>query len=226
MKFSEEYNAPIFKANNEGLCPLETRATTLEATLCNNSDNASMKFPNSSYYSHTGSCFRFSLLLSFLNVLHRCHLLKRTKIFWFSLHNYEELLRMLTLWSYGILGHYSGRPAPTFRRNLLPPSVQRRRRRYISQKFYVYGSVHRWSILIIVQRDATQNSLFTILQIHSTCFGCQTHSSSGVHKTVTTASVTGHIMTSNGGCSYSFVYSWWWVWLTPETCRVNLQNNK
>ena len=33
-------------------------------------------------------------------------------------------------------------------------------------------------------------------------------------------------MTSTGGCSYSFVYSWWWVCLTPETCRVNLQNNK
>ena len=27
-------------------------------------------------------------------------------------------------------------------------------------------------------------------------------------------------MTSSGGCSYSFVYSWWWVWLTPETRRV------
>jgi len=27
-------------------------------------------------------------------------------------------------------------------------------------------------ILIIVQRDATQSSLFIILQIHSTCFGC------------------------------------------------------
>ena len=33
-------------------------------------------------------------------------------------------------------------------------------------------------------------------------------------------------MTSTGGCSYSFVYSWWRVWLTPETCRVNLQNNR
>jgi len=33
-------------------------------------------------------------------------------------------------------------------------------------------------------------------------------------------------MTSTGGCSYSFVYSWWWVWLKPETCRVNLHNNK
>jgi len=33
-------------------------------------------------------------------------------------------------------------------------------------------------------------------------------------------------MTSTGDYSYSFVYSWWWVWLTPETCRMNLQNNK
>ena len=149
-----------------------------------------------------------------------------------------------------------------------------------------------------------------ILQVHSTCFGCQTHPSSGVHKTVTRASGTDHIfcaatslqrgqeeeggegkkdrrererrrergeeeerkkekslllslsslflspvffcssfsfsfsssfflflatleggsctknMISTGGCSYSFVYSWWWVWLTPETCTVSLQNNK
>jgi len=114
---------------------------------------------------------------------------------------------------------------------------------------YVYCFVHRWSIWIIVQRDATQSSLFIILQVHSTCFGCQLQPSWGVHKTVTTASGTDHIvcaatslqrgqaslatleggmasMTSSGGCSYSFVYSWWWVWLTPETCRVNLQNNK
>ena len=112
--------------------------------------------------------------------------------------------------------------------------------------FYVYGSVHRWSVLRIVQRDATQSSLFIILQVHSTCFGCQPHPSSGVHKTVTTTSGTVQLPPSNvvkglatleggsctqnmhstGGCSYSFVYSWWWVWLTPETCRVNLQNNK
>ena len=80
-------------------------------------------------------------------------------------------------------------------------------------------------ILIIVQRDATQSSLFIILQVHSTCFGCQQDPSSGVHKTVTTGSATGAVtslqrghlttleggnctknMTSTGGCSYSFVY--------------------
>ena len=107
--------------------------------------------------------------------------------------------------------------------------------------FYVYGSANRWSILIIVQRNATQSSLFIILQVHSTCFGCQPHPSSGVHKTSPTAFGTGHIfcaaatleggsctknMTSTEGCRWSFVYSGWWVWLTPETCRVNLQNNK
>ena len=48
-------------------------------------------------------------------------------------------------------------------------------------------------MLIIVQRDATQSSLFIILQVHSTCFGCQQHPSSRVHKIVTTASGTSHI---------------------------------
>ena len=81
-------------------------------------------------------------------------------------------------------------------------------------------------MLIFVQRAATQSSLFIILQVHSTCFGCQPHPSSGVHKTVTTASGAGHnfcaatpllatleggsctkFMTSTGGCSYIFVYS-------------------
>jgi len=80
--------------------------------------------------------------------------------------------------------------------------------------------------IIIVQRDATQSSLFSILGVHSTCFGCQLHPSSGVHKTVTTASGTGAAtslhhgqawprwrevaaqtnMTSTGGCNYSFVF--------------------
>jgi len=48
-------------------------------------------------------------------------------------------------------------------------------------------------ILIIVQRGATQSSLFIILQVHTTCFGCQPHPSSGVQKTVTAASGTCHI---------------------------------
>ena len=88
--------------------------------------------------------------------------------------------------------------------------------------FYVYGSVHRWSILIIVQRDATQSSLFIILQVHSTRFGCQPHPSSGLHKTVTTASGTGHIFmhlppsnvakltTLEGGILLMMLYIFWY----------------
>jgi len=63
--------------------------------------------------------------------------------------------------------------------------------------FYLYGSVHRCSISIIVQRDATHSSLFIILQVHSTFFRCQPHPSSGVHKTVTTASGTVQLPLSN-----------------------------
>jgi len=51
---------------------------------------------------------------------------------------------------------------------------------------------------IIVQRDATQSSLFIILRVHSACFRCQPHPSSGVHKTGTTATGTGHVIL----CSY------------------------
>ena len=49
------------------------------------------------------------------------------------------------------------------------------------------------SALIIVQQDATQSSLFIILQVHSTRFRFQPHPSSGVRKTVTTDSGSGHI---------------------------------
>ena len=50
--------------------------------------------------------------------------------------------------------------------------------------------MHRWSVLIMVQWDATKSSLFIILRVHSTCFGCQPHPSSGEHKTVTRTSGT------------------------------------
>jgi len=53
------------------------------------------------------------------------------------------------------------------------------------------------AILTIVQRDATQSSLFIILQVNSTCFGCQTHPLSGIHEAVTTASGTVHLPPSN-----------------------------
>ena len=57
---------------------------------------------------------------------------------------------------------------------------------------------HLKNILIIAQRDATQSTLFIILQVHSTSFWCQSHPSSGIHKTVTTASGTVQLPPSNG----------------------------
>ena len=43
-----------------------------------------------------------------------------------------------------------------------------------SYEFYVYGSLYRWSILLIVQRDATQSSLFIILHVHFYMFRVST----------------------------------------------------
>jgi len=52
----------------------------------------------------------------------------------------------------------------------------------------VYDYLVPGYILIIVQQNATQSSLCIFLQVHSTYFRFQPHPSSGVHKTVTTAS--------------------------------------
>ena len=97
----------------------------------------------------------------------------------------------------------------------------------------------RWSVLIIVQRGATQSSVFIVLQAESTCFGRQPHPiistqncnyslrywsyflRSYLPPTWPSLAMLEGGSCSTGGCSYSFVY-WWWVWLKPETCRVNL----
>jgi len=42
------------------------------------------------------------------------------------------------------------------------------------------------------QVDAVLSSLFIVLQNHSTCFGCPSYPSSGVHKTVVTTNGTSH----------------------------------
>jgi len=48
--------------------------------------------------------------------------------------------------------------------------------------------ISKWPLFIQLK-----SSLFIILQVQSTCFGCQPHPTSGVHKTVTTISGTGRI---------------------------------
>ena len=58
--------------------------------------------------------------------------------------------------------------------------------------FYNHGSMHRDSILIS-SNEVQQYAGVYLLQNYSTCFGCLSHPSSGVHQTVTVASGTGHI---------------------------------
>jgi len=80
--------------------------------------------------------------------------------------------------------------------------------------------------MINSQQDATQSSLFIILQVHSICFGSHPHPSLEVHKTVTTASGTAHIFCAPNSNVAKPWPRWRKVWLTPETCTVNLQSNK
>jgi hypothetical protein len=97
----------------------------------------------------------------------------------------------------GIMSLKSLRTMTELHSDVLRSSYRGSLQRECCNVFYVYGSVHRWSILIIAQRDATQSGLFISLQVYSTCFGCQAHPSSGVHKTVTTVSGTVQLPLSN-----------------------------
>ena len=62
-------------------------------------------------------------------------------------------------------------------------------------EFYIHGSVHRESILIR-SNDMQQYAGVYLLQNYSTCFGCLSRPSSGVHQTVNAASGTGHSVTA------------------------------
>jgi len=48
------------------------------------------------------------------------------------------------------------------------------------------------SNMLITSNKMQQYACIYLPQNHSTCFGCPSHPSSGVHKTVTAASGTGH----------------------------------
>ena len=61
-----------------------------------------------------------------------------------------------------------------------------------NNEFYIHGSVHRNSILIRSNKMQQYAGIY-LLQHYYTCFGCPLHPSSGVHKIVTPASVTGRV---------------------------------
>jgi len=64
-------------------------------------------------------------------------------------------------------------------------------RLYLVTFFHIHGSVHRNSILIRSNKMQQYAGIY-LRQNHSTCFGCPSHPSLGVHKSVTAASGTGH----------------------------------
>jgi len=113
--------------------------------------------------------------------------------------------------------------------------------------FYIHGSLNPNSILIRSNKTQQYAGIYLLQNIFK-YFGCRSHPSSGVHKTVTAASRTCRItylsnnlppawpnlatleerccsdaVTCTRGCSYSFMYSWWWVRWTPEICKDILQ---
>ena len=92
----------------------------------------------------------------------------------------------------------------------------------------------KYAFILLRSNEIQQYPCVYLLQIYSTCFGCLSHPSSGIHQTVTAASGTGHsvrattfrqrglyatlaegccsdTMTCTRSCSYSLMYSWWWV---------------
>ena len=58
--------------------------------------------------------------------------------------------------------------------------------------FYIHGSVHR-NFILIRSNKMQQYAGIYLLQNYSICFGCPSHQSSGVHKTVTAVSGTRRI---------------------------------
>jgi len=70
--------------------------------------------------------------------------------------------------------------------------------------------------------------VFIYCKITLKCFGCPSHPSPTTflqlgHLTTLEEGCCSDTMTCTRGCSYSFMYSWWWVRRTSETCRVILQ---
>ena len=62
----------------------------------------------------------------------------------------------------------------------------------IYSPFHIHGTVHRDSVLIRSNKMQQYAGIY-LLQVYSTCFGRPSRPSSGVQKTVTAASGTGHI---------------------------------
>ena len=64
-------------------------------------------------------------------------------------------------------------------------------RLFLCKSYVIHGSVHCNSILVRSNKMQQYAGIY-LLQNHSTCFGCPSYPSSGVHKTVIAASGKGY----------------------------------
>ena len=87
--------------------------------------------------------------------------------------------------------------------------------------YILHGSVHRNSILIRSNKTQQYAGIY-LLQNYSTCFGCPTRPSSGVHKTVNAASGTGHSICATTFLQRDHIWPRWRkavaqiLWPVPE----------
>ena len=79
---------------------------------------------------------------------------------------------------------------------------------------YIHGSLHR-DYILIRSNEIRQYAVVYLLQNYSTCFGCLSHPSSGVHKTVTAASGTGRSIRAT-----TFRQPRWWKVVALTLCPV------
>ena len=112
---------------------------------------------------------------------------------------------------------------------------------------YVHGSVHRESISINVQQDATVYTLLYFCKLlymfrvvsppiirsaykcnysiwhwsNRICYLPLSWSSSNFS---TIAEGSRYGLTSARCCNYSYMYTWWWVKIPPEICRAVYRN--
>ena len=60
----------------------------------------------------------------------------------------------------------------------------------LNKVLHIYIYIYIYIYITVLRTD---DNIFNNLQVHSTCFGCQPHPLSAVHKTVTSASDSGRI---------------------------------
>jgi len=86
---------------------------------------------------------------------------------------------------------------------------------YTSKKcLYFIGNKLSFYLFWYISNKMQHYTLYLFVENCSTCFGWYLHPSSAI------AAGSSYGLTSTRCCKYSCVCSWWWMEITPETCRA------